>query len=566
MQTSLVVWMVMAAACAPPPAPLPIRHAVAPGDLPVRDAQPPVALDSRFARLTHRQYRRAAADLLGLTASDVSDVQLREESGAGGGLFERPGRLRVDEVLWSDYAVAAELLAARATSTTERIEALAPAVDGDGAPRSVEDRREHFLATHGLRAHRNLLTPRHLDAYRVLFDRGASFYADDAMAPDPVRDGIRAVLEAWLQSPYFLYRVELGTGLGDGDLTPFEIASRLSFALWDTMPDDELLSAAKDGALWFDGETPSPTLAEQVERMLDDERTEAAVLAFHRRLFGVERYPHLAMPAFLGVSDAWGTHVAKEHELLVASVYERDEGLRELLTTRRTFVNGELAARYGLEPDDVRRVTFEEVELPHKERAGLLTSLGFLSDHASGGAPDAIHRGVFISRQLVCNEVPPPPDDIPPLASVEPGQTTRETIEALTEQPGTSCEGCHASYINPFGFALEGYDATGAVRDDDHGYAIDTSSILWVGRESYKVDDAVEMTELLAELPAVHRCYAGHWVSFLIGRAPDAAHDEEALRAAAARSLEQTGSLRQLLFDLVTSEAFLTRVDEEARR
>jgi hypothetical protein len=500
------------------------------------------APQSRFPRLSHPQWEKAVRDLLLLPADTSFSDTLRADPNPGGAIFENHGALRVDQALWQGYQRAAEEVAAFVALDTARLEALAPVVAGETA----EQRAETFVRTHARRAHRRPVDDGDVATYLALHATGASAYPEmgDAFAA-----GARVVIEAWLQSPFFLYRPELSTRADDADvaLDDHEVASKLSFALWGTMPDDALQGAADRGEL-----ATADQVAAAAERLLADGRALAAVEDFHGRLFELERIRRV---------QGLGESLAEEHRLYTGEVYASGGGLAELLTSSRTFVNAELAPIYGLDPagfDD----QMTPVDLDPAERRGVLTMAGFLAENAAGGAPDPIHRGVWISTHLACNTVPAPPDDIPPFPSAQ-GQTNREVVEELTEAEGTVCASCHTTLINPYGFPFEGYDEQGRLRAEDNGFPIDTSSLFFLGEESHEVAGALEMVDALAASPAVHACYAEHWLQFLYGRDLVDAVDAPLVENVGALSLDERASLEDLIVRFVRSDAFRYRSGEE---
>ena len=180
-----------------------------------------------------------------------------------------------------------------------------------------------------------------------------------------------------------------------------------------------------------------------------------------------------------------------------------------------------------------------------------------MASNATSVDPDPIHRGAFLSERITCSELPPPPDDIPPLPEVT-GKTNREAIEELTEQPGTNCAGCHSVFINPFGFPYENYDSTGAFRTQDEGFPIDSATTVILDAAEHEIGNAIDLADLLANSPAVHDCYAKHWVEYSAGR-PEQPEDEALIHRLAAASLDDDASLQDTLVTLITSTPFTTR-------
>jgi hypothetical protein len=236
------------------------------------------------------------------------------------------------------------------------------------------------------------------------------------------------------------------------------------------------------------------------------------------------------------------------------AVVSRGGGVAELLTSTTAFVNADLAKIYGLE--GTFGAEFREVELPSSTRAGLLTRAGFLARNATLEDPDPIHRGVFINLDILCRPILAPPS-IPPVLDRR-GITNRERIDSITG-PGTCGEGCHASVINPLGFAFEGYDAIGAHRTTDNGAPVNTADtyVFADGRQlTYR--DAVDLSQQLARTPDPHACYASQLVELALGR--DLRRlERELVTELAARSLAERLSIQELLLEVVSSPVFRTR-------
>jgi hypothetical protein len=489
-------------------------------------------------RLTHREYDATIRDLLG-DDSHPSATFPPESSPTG---FDNEAQaLDVDGMLAEEYLAAAETIAAAAD-----LEALLPcdaAVDGEDACAG------QFIDEFGVRAFR-----RPLDA--DLRARYVALFADsrDAWGFDRA---IELVVVAMLQSPRFLYRVELGLAEDEGEamvrLDGWELASRLSYLLWGSMPDDELFAAAQGGEL----DTPEQVRA-QAERMLADPRARAMVGEFHAQW--------LKLPALATISkdeavypgfDALRPALDEETRAFVEHVIFDDDGdLRTLLTAPYTFVNADLAALYGVSSPG--GTSLERVDLPAGQRAGLLTQAGVLAVHAKPDRSSPVLRGRFVRERLLCETMPEPPPDVdttPP--SVDPDASTRERFEQHTTDP--SCAGCHV-LLDPLGFGFEHYDGIGRWRDQDGASAVDASGSVVTGEGDVPFDGALELAEWLADSSQVRACVATQWFTWAHGRAPelvDACTTETLVDAFTAAD----GDIRELLVALTQTEAFYYRVD-----
>jgi hypothetical protein len=229
-------------------------------------------------------------------------------------------------------------------------------------------------------------------------------------------------------------------------------------------------------------------------------------------------------------------------------------GIRELMTSNQAFVNAELAALYGIEGDFGE--DFVEVELDPAERSGMLTRLGFLTRNATLTESDAIHRGVFVNLNLICRPLSAVPD-LPDVLDLV-GDTNREQINSLTG-PGTCGEGCHATLINPIGFSLENYDALGQYRSEQGGKPVDAADVYVFedGRE-IAFDNALDLSEQLADSPEVHACYIQQLLEYLLGRDLEEA-DMALVVAYAEESVNEGLSIREIILRVVESRSFRYR-------
>jgi len=509
-----------------------------------------VAERSPFPRLTHEQWENTMRDLLrlddrpGLTASFTSDPL--------GGIFDNnEAVLSVTPGLWADYQRAAEELSAMIVADPQKLGRIVPADTGQDSTA----RAKAFIEDFGRRAYRRPLTTAEVETHLALFAKGSQILGGDAFA-----SGVALVLQAMLQSPHFIYRVEQSGNAREDGLIPlqgYEIASRLSYTLWNTMPDEMLLDAAGAGEL-----ATREGVRSHAERMLLDPRAHEVVLAFHRQLFDWKKYRDLYKdPAlFPDFVPAISDDLQRESEAFVEDVvFAREGGLTDLLTSRTSFVNDRLAALYGVS-GTFKTDEFTRVELDPSQRSGILTRIGFLAANGTARASDPIHRGVFINLRLLCAKLPPPPNNVTPLP---PGtnKTTRERVDAHTGK-GTCGASCHATLINPAGFAFEHYDAVGAWRTTDNGLPVDSAASYPLGGQMVSYDDAIAFSQLLAESQEAHRCFARQWLKFTYGR--DAKTEDTALIERLGESSQSGMAIKDIVLELVTTDAFLTRRPVEA--
>ena len=333
-------------------------------------------------------------------------------------------------------------------------------------------------------------------------------------------DGIQVVIEAALQSPSFLYRPELGGETPvEGDVVPFtswEMATKLSYMLWNTMPDDALFAAADADEL-----RTKEQIAAQATRMLDDDKARDLIRNFHTQWLLLTHLDSVTKdtsvyPAFNGaLRPLWTEEIQAfvEHVIL-----EGDGSLQTLLTADFSFMNEELASFYGDDVvDSVTGPEFRQVQLDPTRRAGFLTSAGLMATHANVNQSSPVFRGKFVREQLMCNTLPLPPNDLviePP--ELDPNKTTKEQFEEIGANP--ACAGCH-TLMNPIGFIFEHYDGVGQWRDQQNGKDIDAiGEVVQTDDIDGDYDGAIELASALARSTQVQECVSSQWFRFAYNR------------------------------------------------
>ncbi len=502
---------------------------------------PKIVARSRLPRLSNHQLASTLRDLLFLDpTAELAGFSLE----AGGSGFDRGDALHVS--VENGYAEqlqsAAEALAARAVAESfDDLVPCDPAASGCAG---------ELVRAFGRRAFRRPLTDEEASTFDALFASGADLYP----SMEPFEAGARLVIEAMLQMPDFVYRVEQGEAQ---TVEGYELASRLSYALWSSMPDDALLDAAEDGAL-----DDAEVLGAEVERMLDDARARGMFYDFHEQWLGAERFDSVGRdaaryPEYAGVGP--DDLRAELRAYVDAAVLDAPTSFRELLAGRTTYVNRDLAAVYGAE--GVGPEGLVELDLTGTGRAGLLTQVGFLSSRATDAHPNLANRGAFVYRQVLCRELADPPADLDldlpaPDATI---RTERDRFEHGTaNQP---CAGCH-NQINPFGFAFEHFDAAGRWREMDNDAPIDASGEITLDGQRVQFDGAEALIDAIADSQEARSCYARQWVRYLYERA-DQAEDQCLVDTAAERLGEPGYTVRDLVRDLVLSSPLRLRSTEE---
>ncbi|HYZ84572.1 MAG TPA: DUF1592 domain-containing protein [Bryobacteraceae bacterium] len=398
-------------------------------------------------RLTHAQYNNTVRDLLG-DDSRVADSFPPEDF--VNGFRNQYQAQNTSPLLAEAYTVAAEKLAKKAfaggeSSSAARNPRIVPCKPSSAADAAC---RAQFVKSFGRRAFRRPLTPVELDRYSKLFagSAGKSFY-----------DGARTVAETMLQSPNFLLRAEHGL---DPKWRPYETASQLSYFLWNTMPDEALLTAAEKGEL-----ATADGVERSVRRMLKDDRARQSMneflaewLRFDRLLSTVkDRRTYPLFTAEVAVS------MAEETRRLFSDLVWKDRNFMEFYSAEYSFLSSDLANVYGLKTPPQE---YAKVELPVSSgRGGVLGQGTFLVLTSKPVETSPTARGLFVREQFLCQEVPQPPPgvntNLPALNKAKP-MTNRERLAMHLNNE--SCAGCH-QLIDPIGLGFEKYDAAGQQRE-----------------------------------------------------------------------------------------------------
>jgi len=373
--------------------------------------------------------------------------------------------------------------------------------------------------------------------------------ADAAEVLGDVWEGLAFGLAFVLQSPDFLYRLEEGEERDDGLrwYSGPEMAERLSFLLWNRLPDEALLEAAEDGTL----DTPEG-IREQAERLLDDPRARGGVLEFFEDLYNLDKARRLRkdpdvfpqVSATLGESARTQTRLDLEH-----LVFDLDGDFRTLLDKTWTHLDRELAALYRVPAPTLDGFGKAELDADGA-RAGLLGHASILATEAHPTSSSATRRGIFVRTKLLCQVIPSPPADvntaIPEATETLP--TLRDRVARHLEDP--ACAGCHR-LMDPIGLGLEPYDGIGAVRTRENGVAIDASGEL----DGEAFDGPADLADILASHPNLGACLAEKLYTYAQGRPPEVGEEDELAWLSEAFAWEGH-RVRALLLDLVSSDAF----------
>lgn len=503
-------------------------------------------------RLTHSQYDHTVRDLLGDQIQPASSFP--KEDFINGFKNQLAGQ-NISPLQAEAYSKAAERLAVAAFRGGDQ-RGLLPL-----APRSTTDKEaaQKFVQHFGLRAFRRPLADEEVQLYTDLLLAEAGRTKD-------FLDGAGIVIEAMLQSPHFLFRIERG-----GDTAQYEIASRLSYFLWDTMPDDAQLAAAAKGEL----DTPR-----QVElaarRMLDDPRAKPAFDEFLAQWLRFDNVLSATRDRrrFREFNSELAAAMVEETSRLFEHLVWRDQNFMEFFTANYTFVNTDLARLYGLpEPAD----EFAKVEYPESSaRSGVLGHGSFLVSTSKPAETSPTARGLFVRNHFLGHEVPPPPpgvDTTLPNITEDQPLTQRQRLEIHLNNE--SCAGCHR-LIDPIGLAFEQYNAIGAFQqkmslrfgsrgDESRGRQptmieldLDTAGFIQ-GMENSEFSTPQQLGKLLAESNACQRSIVKQLFRYAFGR-EETALDQPVIEGLLEKFRASGYRFKELVIALVTSDLFLQEI------
>ncbi len=523
------------------------------GDEAEAPSTPAVVGPAPLRRMSNSEYLNALHDLFPELApalptlpndADVAGFENAAEA-------QQPSDVRI-----ARFESIANLYAEGATRDTAAVGAVVGCAEWSTPTRATECANQ-FIDRAGLRLFRRPLAPEERDRFALRFQGWKASIDFEA--------AVRLTLSAMLQSPQFLYRPEPPPALSNtGSNTkvvavePYAMASRLSFFLWESVPDDVLLAAASRDELRTEAQ-----LRAQAERMLADARARRVLWSFHRQWLGLDRIlgdEHAFRTPQIdpGWTRATPAAASTESRLFVENVLSGNGTLRDLLTSRRAWVNGDMARIYGASPPQDPNA-WQEVELRAGERGGIVTRVAFLAGLSHRGGTSPPIRGNGIQLRFLCRlpTSPPPGVDLSmPVADPKDGPKTNRTLFEERTAPAT-CMGCHRG-LNGFGFGFEHYNAAGAFQTQEQGLPIDARGSLSGTDVDRTFDGAMDLSAALATSSEVHRCATGQWLRYALGRAPT---DEESplVSAVAAKFHDSGGNVHALLLQIVTAPTFRMR-------
>lgn len=510
-----------------------------------------VAITSQIPRLTNAQYDEAINDLLGLQtiASQGNSVpsNLLATDQAGG----------LTDVGWAAYKTVGDAIATQVMADPTM---KAKFISCDPAVGTcLHDTAVKF----GRRAYRRPLTQDEIAAFDTFIAQGKDITPTGAPA-----EVAQALLYLFLVSPSFLQREELqdaSDGSGHTTLSQYEVASRLSFMLWNSTPDDTLSQAADNNQL----STPQQILT-QAQRMLKDQRARDMTAAFHRYYMQMglnTRWDNTNKDTTL--YPAFNRNLVKQMQdetemFFDKTVFDKTGTFEDLLTSRAAYVSSGTAPLYGL-PAANFTTSLTETQLD-ENHPGFLTRLGFLNAYSGATNTSPILRGAFVTKQVlgIAIGAPPPGAEQTPLpASSDTLNTNRKRYDALTS--GANCVPCHGPFVNPPGFALEAFNTVGSWQTSEtyNGaqVPIDTTSDVALDASGTKVHvtGPKDLMAAIVTAPGAKAFYANKWVSYAYQRESDP-NDACTVQQIAAKMTAGGYTVQNLITDLTQTLSFRVRV------
>jgi hypothetical protein len=514
------------------------------GSLPAAASCPkdPLGIGSASVRLNDRQFRNTVASLFPFAV----DVGTRYPASAAGEDFSTSAA--ANTVLSDDiasFADTAEAIALQVVGNAKFSQVLPCAPAGNEAACARQ-----FIDSFTARAYRRPLEAGERDPLVALYD-GVRTGAD----PLDFNLGIAAVIAAVLQSPQFLYRLEIGAATpvaGVRKLTGFEAASKLSYLFWDAPPDDGLMEKARSGALLVPA-----TLAGEAARLLKDARARVGAWHFFSEWLG------FGDRLFDGRVDAAlaGDFAEETRRFVLGVALDSPTGaMKDLLDSDKTEVNQRLAKHYGLPYAGTGDTDWRPATLPPAMKAGVLAKAQVATAHSSVGETSVVKRGKFVHDRFLCVDLGTPPPDAQALSPVLPASASpRDRVDARMKI--ASCAGCHMLMDN-VGLGMEDVDALGRARTKyTSGASIDAHGRIVALPSNQDFVGTAGLASKLAGHPAFSDCLTRQWYRYATGHRETDAEAMCHVATMGKRFADSGFNLRELLLSVASSDAFLYRTE-----
>jgi hypothetical protein len=457
-------------------------------------------------RLTKNQIRNSLLDVANFSPPTIDE--LPAETRLDGDFANQSGKLTIAPLVADQYfSIGNELGAQVVAQSASFIKCPMAQLTGT----CLTD----FLKGFGLKMWRRPVTDVEVGKLTALFNTTSSMAGGAPAA-------LQNVVQAMFMSPNFLYRTEVGDNSTPGKvttLTDYELASALSYTLWDSVPDQTLLDLAAQGKLH-----DKATLTTQAKRMWGAKGAQGAINSFFQQWLQTEDLLSATKDPMYTVYNAQvAGDLLEETRLFINSVVfdpAGDHSFKTLFTAPYGYVSARTAPLYGM--SNAMGTTLAKTNLDGTQRRGLLTQAGFISAHSDGDDTAIVSRGRYFRGDILCDGVPPPPD--PKLAvfgprSADPNMTNRERLISHVQNP--QCAACH-DIFDPIGFAMENYDPIGRFRTTDKGKQIDPSGTIPMpsgGSMTFK--NFIDMIDQLSKSPDLYTCFSTQYFSYATGRGFD---------------------------------------------
>jgi hypothetical protein len=495
-------------------------------------------------RLTAREYVNTVRDLLADTTSVAIDDVPGEADDISNNAFPFRQPTPIGTTDANNLQSAAETLA---KNVATRLSTVLPCTPANAAAEA--GCAQQFITSFGLKAYRRPLATAEVTGLTTLYQAARTTLALD------FNGAIGVLIEAMLQSPAFVYHWEVdpGAAIREGALVQlgnYQVANRLSYYLWGSMPDTMLFAAAAAGQL----STPAG-IETQARRMLADTKAQNMVADFVEDLLDVNTLP--LRPKDPAIYAMWNpeliTAMQAELRTFATSNILGTGRLVDLFTSKTSAANQALAAVYGV--SGVTGTAPKTVTFDASQRGGILTLAGFLAVNGVSNGSSPILRGHAVLTRLMCGVVPDPPANVPPPKPPAPGLTTRQRFE---QHDMNACTGSCHRVMDPIGFGFEHYDGIGRFRTTDQNLPVDSSGSIPLDGQTHTFSDAVALGNILAASPQVQECLARQLMRYALNRWDTA---EDAHSIASARDAFQAGGfdIRTLMANVATTRTFRYR-------
>lgn len=490
----------------------------------------------QLSLLSRYEYNNTVNDLLGVNANVVGNFPVEVKIN---GFDNNSEKNLVTNRHVDEYLVAAESLATQALATNRA--QIIP------CPSSQTGCSTQFINSFGLKAFRRPLTSVETAAYQALFATETNF-----------DEGAKLVIRAMLVSPNFLYKSAMGT-LVDGKyvLTPYEVATQLSYMFWGTMPDSSLLDAAAANQLSTKGQ-----IEVQARRLLANAKAKSHLGHFAAQWLEADRddIGGKSATVYPGFTPAVRDAMDKEmRNFFNYVVFDSTKSFNELFTANYVFVNSDLANYYKIA--NVTGTDFRQVVDGSGLRGGVLTLGAVMAAHGHSNETAPIPRGKFVRKRILCQDMPPPPTDLnTSFPDPDPSLTTRERFTLRTAAP--ECQLCH-KYLNGVGFGFENFDGAGAYRTLDNSKIVNSTGVILgleslAGTDTTAYNGAKEMEQVIANSASAKACFAKQYYRFSRGYA-ETTSDTATLKNLTQKFADSSYNLQELMVGVTQQNSFTLR-------